>query len=379
MDDDLRDDDDGSTGPVTGSAESGDDAGHAVLIPFLGDPLPPAEAAMWAAMSTERRAKAMQRLKTLARWQDGEGDIPPAQAAADAGVSLNRFFEMAKAWREARSLSSLGTFAKSSRRTDPREVALQRIVARVIGKWPTGSVRQMAIDLGQAFEEAGGGKVGTSMLRRVVEDELRRREVEGQLGNEIQFDCGACSLLRPDDSPYTLFAVLDRGSQLLLGAALGDVADSRTGYAAAAGDALRRIDAGVFDGLPWVDAVARMALVAGLDADHWVALQARMASAGVKAPVQPSTSPKRFGRYLKPAVGDRLGRLDMWYGRTVPDDARAPKVADRSLRLDPADADAFLAVQLDEHDADRRALLAPAPDAILPDDLLVALRTLASG
>ncbi|MEG8043868.1 hypothetical protein QP164_14575 [Sphingomonas sp. LR59] len=366
MNDDLRDDDDGSAGPGTGSSESGDDAGHTVLIPFLGDPPPPAEVAMWAAMSMERRAKAMQRLKTLARWQDGEGDIPPAQAAADAGVSLNRFFEMAKAWREARSLSSLGTFAKSSRRTDPREVALQRIVARVIGKWPTGSVRQMAMDLGQAFEEAGGGKVGTSMLRRVVEDELRRREVEGQLGNEIQFDCGACSLLRPDDSPYTLFAVLDRGSQLLLGAALGDVSDSRAGYAAAAGDALRRIDAGLFDGLPWVEAVARMALVAGLDADHWVALQARMASAGVKAPVQPSTSPKRFGRYLKPAVGDRLGRLDMWYGRTVPDDARAPKVADRSLRLDPADADAFLAVQLDEHDADRRALLPRHPTRPCP-------------
>ena len=379
MDDDLREEGRAAAGPGATFSESGDDASHAVLVPFLGDPLPPAEAAMWAAMSTERRVKAMQRLKTLARWRDGEGDLPPAQAAADAGVSLNRFFEMAKAWREARSLSSLGTFAKSSRRTDPREVALQRIVARVIGKWPTGSVRQMAMELGHAFEQAGGGKVGTSMLRRVVEDELRRREVEGQLGNEIQFDCAACSLLRPDDTPYTLFAVLDRGSQLLLGAALGDVADSRSGYAVAAVDALRRIESGVFDGLPWVDAVARMALVAGLDADHWVALQARMATSGVSAPVQPSTSPKRFGRYLKPAVGDRLGRLDMWYGRTVPDDARAPKVADRSLRLDLADADAFLAVQLDEHDADRRAMLPPAPDASLPDDLLVALRMLSAG
>ncbi|HEX8554580.1 MAG TPA: hypothetical protein VF695_07730 [Sphingomonas sp.] len=320
----------------------------------------------------------MQRLKTLERWQDGEGDLPPAQAAADAGVSLNRFFEMAKAWRDDRSLRALGTFAKSSRRTDPREIALQQIVAKVIGKWPTGSVRQMAMDLGQAFEDAGGGKVGLSMLRRVVEDELRRREVEGQLGNEIQFDCSACSLLRPDDTPYTLFVVLDRGSQLLLGAALGDVSDSPTGYAAAARDALRRIDAGSFEGLPWVDAVARMALVAGLDADRWMSLQSDMASAGVKAPVQPSTSPKRFGRYLKPAVGDRLGRLDIWYGRTVPDDARAPKVAERSLRLEVADADAFLAVQLDEHDADRRAMLPPAPDARLPADVLVALRTLAS-
>nr|WP_314471486.1 hypothetical protein [uncultured Sphingomonas sp.] len=378
MGDEVRDDQDDAGVPDGVAGGSGDDANHAVLAPFLGDPVPAMEAAMWAAMSTERRAKAMQRLKTLARWQDGEGGLPPAQAAADAGVSLNRFFEMAKAWREARSLSSLGTFAKSSRRIDPREIALQRIVARVIGRFPTGSVRQMALDLGQAFEEAGGGKVGLSMLRRVVEEELRRREVEGQLGNEIQFDCAACSLLRLDDTPYTLFVVLDRGSQLLLGAALGDVSNSPAGYAAAATDALRRIGSGHFDGLPWVDAVARMVLVAGLDADRWVALQSEMASAGVKAPVQPSTSPKRFGRYLKPAVGDRLGRLDMWYGRTVPDDARAPKIADRSLRLEPADADAFLAVQVDEHDSGRRAMLTPAPDARMPEDVLVALRTLAN-
>jgi hypothetical protein len=375
---DGRDGRDGADQPAGEVDDAGDDATHAALVPFLGDPLPPTEAAMWAAMSTERRAKAMQRLKTLARWQDGEGDLPPAQAAADAGVSLNRFFEMAKAWRDARSLSSLGTFAGSSRRTDPREIALQRIVAGVIGRWPIGSVRQMALNLGRAFEETGGGKVGLSMLRRVVEDELRRREVEGQLGNEIQFDCAACSLLRPDDTPYTLFVVLDRGSQLLLGAALGDVSDSRAGYAAAAKEALRRIGSGRFADLPWLDAVARMVLVAGLDADRWVALQSEMASAGVKAPVQPSTSPKRFGRYLKPAVGDRLGRLDMWYGRTVPNDARAPKVADRSLRLEPADADAFLAAQLDEHEAARRALLPPAPATRLPEDVLVALRTLAS-
>ena len=376
MEDGLRDDGDGPDQVDPNARGIDDDGGHAVLAPFLGEPLPPGEAAMWAAMSTERRAKAMQRLKTLARWQDGEGGVPPARAAADAGLSLNRFFEMAKAWRDARSLSSLGTFAKLSRRTDPREVALQRIVAKVIGRYPTGSVRQMAMDLGQAFEVSGGKKVGLSMLRRVVEDELRRREVKGHLGNDIQFDCAACSLLRPDDTPYTLFAVLDHGTQLLIGAALGDVADSPVGYAAAATDALRRIDGGHFDGLPWVGTVAGMELVAGLDADRWVSLQAEMAAAGVRAPVQPSTSPKRFGRYLKDAVGDRLGRLDMWYGRTVPNDARAAKVADRSLRLEPADADAFLAAQVDEHDADRRAMLPPAPDARIPDDVLVALRTL---
>lgn len=355
---------------------AGNGLDHASLLPFLDDPLPTAEAAMWSAMSTDRKAKAMQRMKTLAAWNDGNGDLTATRAAADAGVSLNRWFEMAKTWRTNRSLSSLGTFAKSSRRTDPRETALQEIVGTVIGKFPTGSVRQMAMDLGEVFEASSGETVGLSLLRRVVENELRRRDVEQQVGNEIQFDCAACSLLRPDESPYTVFAVIDRGSQFLLGAGLGDVRESEAGYASAARNALRRIGSDHFGGLPWVARVARMELVAGMDADRWVGLQRTMQQAGVEAPVQPSTAPRRFGRYLKPAVGERLGRLDMWYGRTVPDKTRAPKISERSPRLDLGDAEAFLALQIEDHNGERRNSL-PASDASPPRDLITALTRLA--
>lgn len=352
---------------------------HAALTPYFGDPLPASEAAMWAAMPVDRRAKAMQRMKALTRWDGGAGPMTTAQAAADAGVSVNRWFEMAKAWRERRSLAALGTFAGSSRRPDPRQSALQSIVPEVLGPWPTGSVRQMAIKLGEASAAQGGGKVGDSMLRRVVEEELRRRDAERRLGNDIQFDCSACSVLRPDGSPYTLFAVLDRGSQLLLGAAMGDVGDSRTGHAAACRDARRRIDAKAYDGLPWVDRPSRMELVVGLDADRWTGLRDEMAAAGLSAPVEPSTKPSRFGRYLRNAVGDRLGRIDLWYGRTVPEPSRGAKVAERSLRLEAQDAEALLGAQVDHHNGDRRTSLPPSPGTVPPAELRLALDHLAGG
>lgn len=345
---------------------------------FLGDPLPAAEAAMWARMSIERRGKAMRRMNALRRWDGGNGGITAVKAAADAGVGLTRFFEMAKAWEAGASLAALGTFAKSSRRLDPREVALRMIVAGVLGPHPIGSVRQLARELGEAHILSGGERVGDSMLRRVVEFELRRRDAEGRLGNDVQFDCAACSILRADDTPYTLFAVLDRGSQLLLGAAIGDVEDSRAGYAEASVDAQRRLAAYEFRGLPWAERVVRMELVAGLDADRWADLRMRMAVGGVSAPVEPSTRPGRFGRYLRRAVGQRLGLVDMWYGRTVADD-RALKISDRSPRLGEADAKAFLAAQVDAHNADRIARLDADDGASPPDDVERVLRLIVEG
>lgn len=370
------------TGRGDRMAQTGKDgsvaADAAILSDLLGAPLPAAEAAMWATMSEERRKKAVRRMEVLRRWNGGEGDLTAVGAAAAAGVGMTRFFEMAKAWEADRSLAALGTFAKSSRRLDPREVALRQIVAKVLGPDPNGSVRRMAMKLGEAHSSSGGEKVGLSMLRRVVEFELRRRDAEGRLGADIQFDCAACSILRRDDTPYTLFAILDRGSQLVLGAALGDVADSSAGYAEACRDALRRLAAGEFDDLPWAGRVVRMELVAGLDADRWANLRPRMAAAGVSAPVEPSTRPGRFGRYLRSAVGERLGLVDMWYGRTIADD-RAPKVSDRSPRLGEADARAFLAAQIDSHDEERMGRLETVDGARSPDDVGRALRLIAEG
>lgn len=356
-----------------------DDLDVTALVPFLGEPLPTGEAAMWSSMSTERRAKALRRMEALAKWDDGNGPLTPADAAIVAGVSLNRFFEMAKGWREHRSLAALGTFAKSSRRPDAREAALQEIVGEVLGRWPTGSVRRMAADLGEAWEVKGGKPVGQSMLRRVVEHELRRRDAEGQPGADVQFDCSACSLLRPDGAPHTLFAVVDRGTQLVFGAAVGDVADSRAGYAAASLDALKRLGAGEFDQLPWAPRSLRFELVVGLDADRWIDLRDEMAASGVAAPIERSTRSSRFGRYLKRSIGDRLGRIDMWYGRTVPQPNKPPKVADRSPRLATADANAFLAAQVDEHRDERRQHFREAAGAVPPVDLIRILEGLAAG
>ena len=349
--------------------------GGADPVFWLGDPLPEKEAAMWAALSQAQRAKAIQRMTALDRWLRSDGAIDARQAASDAGVkSVTRLYEMGKAWRETRSLASLGTFAGAPKtRVGRHDATIRKALASVVSADPEGSVRKLALDL-EAASAITDDPPSHNTFRRYVEEEKRRRQQRSQAGYELMLDCSACTLTPSDTDLLTVFAILDRGTQVILGASLGDIADSRAGYAAAARDAMDRLERGELADLPWVGRMERAEIVVGQDVAAWDRVRDEAADAGVGAPLEPSTRENRFGRYLRPLTGLRIGTVVVMPKHTSGDAdvgslVRVPTpTPDHALRL---------AVEVNDYNAARVGDLKGGLPDKPPPGLLSLLRFLA--
>lgn len=327
---------------VAGEAASPDRRGvrtggdKLILAGAFGHPMPVEEKVMWDALSAEQRLTAIQRLRALLR-HEGIRATSVEDAATESGLSQNRWYEMYAAWREKRSLSAIGIAATMPRRrTLPYHNDLQRLVVSVVDADPKGSVRRLAIALGEAY----GADTGLpeddwpvyNTLRKFAEAELRRRSKEEQCGNDVAFDCCACELPHANGI-FAAFLVIDRGSRVVLGAALGDAGDSRTGYTLAAKDALDRIRRAPLDRLAWAHGLERSELVIGLDTEAWEDHAAEMAAAGLKGQLQPATKARRFGAYVRPLIGLRMGRVKFIPGRTSKEQAFAAPTTDDLARF----------------------------------------------
>ena len=294
----------------------------AVLVSALGTSPSDEDRADWLAMSPAQRQKALLRISTLRQWTDDRGDLTLETAAARTGVTAKRFYEMASAWRKRRSLAALGVFARSrdrSSRLDARAVnLLQSLLPRVVGADPTRSVDALRKSLVEQVEAVAAMsplepalRVPSKMVvRRMIERELARLGAEALAGHDVAFDC--CPLSLVDDAGYrfTLFAVVDRATGLLLGVSLGRLADSVAGFADAASDALVRIPR--LEGAGnWADATQRVELSADPNADGDALAAAITAVPGGPALGVATGTP---GRYLRAALGDRLGRAEFRAG-----------------------------------------------------------------
>ncbi len=322
---------------------------------------------MWALMSPAQQGSAVQRIRTLLLFDDPETAPAVERAAADAGVSLNRWYEMHRDWRERRSLASVGTFAAlPGTRTQSHHADLQSLVVGVVDSAPKGSVRQLALALGEALGTELGiepeKRPSYNTLRKFAEDEVRRRDREGAPGNEIMLDCCACMLPHAEGT-FVSFLVLDRGSHAVLGAALGSMADSRAGYAQAAQDALGRLTRTPLTDLHWVERVERSQIVLGADEADWSGTREAMADRGLARHLQIATSRRRFGMYVRRLLGDRIGRVRFVPGRTTSGEAHATPTADDVARL---------GAEIDLHNADL-PLVAAAAEARPPSADLIAL------
>ena len=332
---------------------------------------------MWAGLTQAQRAKAIQRMTALDRVENVDVRLDANTAAADAGMKLTRFYEVAKAWRQRRSLASLGTFAAAPRtRVSAYDAHLRGLLPEVVAADPDGSVRKLALDLEAASGLAGDARPSHNTFRRYVEEALRKRGRRASAGAELLLDCAACTLTPHDDALFCLFAVMDRWTHVVLGAALGDAADSRSGYARAAQDALRRLRAGRFDRLPWVDRMKGGVVVVGLDVEAWRNAREAFRAAGVAAPIEPSTSDDRFGRYYKSVSGLRIGRVTILPRRTPLATAAGGATPDDVI---DGDRQARLMVEVDDYDA---ACIADLPHEDVgspPADLPALLQVLARG
>ncbi|BCA58127.1 hypothetical protein [Sphingomonas sp. HMP6] len=329
------------------------------------------ELELWAGMPTDRRLATLARISVLRRWVDEPGELTAAEAAREAKVAVSRFYEIAAAWKASSTLHSLGTFAKRPGRRGSRldgDVVntIQSILPGVVASGGReAKVSRLVAQLAADPRLVGADLPHVNTLRTMVERERRRQRAEQLVGLRPGLDASACELLRPDGRHHIMFAVVDRTSRLILGFSVGEVGDSRSAYARASRDALRRISAPEAAAWPWADGTQRIDVVAGADGDALMSLRARYEAGGTGPFFGIVGTGRRFGRYLKIVAGDAVGGLRLFRARTESD-----AVSDSGLKYNDADATTAIELGVAKHNAAVMAASVaegsarPAPDTL---------------
>lgn len=342
------------------------------LRQYLGDAFCDEELQLWISMSERQRAAALQRMAAITRWLRGVDPQDVKLARADAGInSDSRFYEMAAAFSANPSLKTLGVLATAPRkRKRKNEDKIVEKVRAALDARSGESVRQIALAIQN--DSAFDTPPSYNTLRRYIDEEMRRRSRKARPGRYVGLDCCDCSMVRMDGSEYTLFAIIDRETQLILGAALGDAVDSGSGYGAAAADAIDRLDRPPLRGIAWLHRVEGFQVVVGFDRRRWEHARREFREVGISAPVEPSLRPRRFGRYLREAAGPRVGRIAMTPIRTE-------EASDRTTRRAPTPDDVRrLALEVDNHNQPRIDGLEIDAEGAVPADLVKLLQHLSS-
>lgn len=319
MDDHGDDDDGGNSGEPTPDEARLDPEGR--LRAVLGRAPGEDELILWAAMPGERRKGALARIPILRRWVEQPGEMTAAEAAAEAGLAVSRWYEVAAAWKAAPTLASVGSFARKpgrrGQRLDGDAVnVIQSILPAIVGDDKDAKVGTLVSAL-QGDERLRGMKLPhVNTLRTMVEREKRRLKAEAMVGARPGLDVTAVDLMREDGDHHLMFAVVDRTSRLILGFSVGRLGDSRTAYAEAARDALARLERADAPVLPWSDGTERIDVIIGDDANAWPPVATDYAGTGLRPAFSIVSSERRYGRYLKLVAGTTIGNLRLHPART---------------------------------------------------------------
>lgn len=323
------------------------------LVEVFGDPVPAAELRIWAAMTPAKRAQVLQRIAALDRYcgEEGKQGLTAKQAAADAGVKVGRFYQIARIWPKQRSLSSLGTFASVTgprQRYDAEVVnALQAAVTEVVKGNDGRSVAALVRLLAERSGLPAQMLPKTNTLRLFVEREQRRLRKAKLAGDEVLFDCVVTSLPRAGGEWHSLFVVIDRGTRLIMGYAVGNPQDSVRGYRAAAADALRRILAFSPSRAIWSPRLERSQLVPGIDGEALARITGSLTTEiGSSAPQMVGAS--TYGRYVRKHLGLRLGPIQLVPARTG---KKPTQGGNRGDDLVDSDAEARLELAVADHNS----------------------------
>lgn len=313
------------------------------------------ERLLWGSLSEKKRLIALERIAAFADWLDPAIAISAEEAAERANLSLSRFYRMARDWEDAdaRSLVGLGLGVKRPRKTTGSKAAGQKIAfeaaLRLVEADPQDqrSVTDLVGELARALAHELPSVPGIASLRSTVVEARRRRDSTDTVGVDVAFDLSACAMLDEGGELYVLAALIDRGTGIILGAALPDGTSARACFPPVAADALGRIDTAMGSMLPWAPHSQSCEIVSFDDEDAaWVH---HISAAVPSVNVQPAVQPRRFGRYIRRHVGEGVGNLRLlptltWSG--TPAETSAPK-----RRYGPEQAAARLAIEVDAHNA----------------------------
>lgn len=339
--------------------------------------LPERDRARWSALTKNQRAKATERLAAFQGWLTGKLTID--EAVAISGLSRSRFYRLAAIWRESPSLEALGAqvgSGASRERLDPRAVnALQAVVAEIVALNDGATVSQLVRYMIEAANLPAGCRLpGVVRLRGIVEDEQRRASAREAAGTHVLFDVSAINLPRTGGRPHIMFAIVDKGTRLILGTSVGDVPDVDEGYRLAASNAQAKI-ASSLAAAPWADRTLEIGITAGQDRDAVAEMRQRLIDSGVSANIQAKRIPKRYGDYFRKVVGPRIGRIEITPART-----EAGLALPDNGDMEPwttMEAAAAVAAAADEHNSGILMQLVQQGRDRAPDDLKRALHILA--
>lgn len=278
--------------------------------------LPDADRARWLQMTPDQRENALKRIQAFDGWHATE--LRLADAVNMSGLSKSRFYRLAADWKSSPCLEALGAFrgsATSGKALDAAAVnALQSVLPEVIRLNADASVSQL-VRLAVAKAKVPEAQLPrVSRLRQLVEHELRSQRARGQAGHIVFFDMCAIGIAQSNGRPFILFCCVDRGTGLILGSAVGTDPDAGSGYPLVALDVKKRLGSSL-SGLRWTDRMEEVDITSGTDTDDSIALVVRL-NAVLGAHVQRAAAPRRFGKYVRSAVGDQLGRFALTPART---------------------------------------------------------------
>jgi hypothetical protein len=338
--------------------------------------LPESDRGRWAELTVAQRANAAKRLRAFRAWQSGNQSLNDAVAAS--GLSLSRFYRLAAAWKATPSLAALGVFRGSGaarERLDPEVIgALQAVVKDVVMLNDGAPVSQLVRIMVERSGVEEKKLPGALRLREIVENERRRVAATGEAGHTVMFDCSAINLPQADGRPHVMFVLVDKGTRLILGAAVGPSADATDGYARVAADVRARTSNDLAN-VPWSLRASQIYLTAGLDVAAAENIVLNLREAGVRT-VQLKRVPRRYGGYFRQVIGDRIGRIAITPARTE-QGAATPDNGDMRPWTE-SEAMAAVAHAVDEHNA---GVLQDLPDGAgsrMPDDLDKTLTLLAN-
>lgn len=348
--------------------------------------LPASDKPGWQHLNALQRARVRRRLSALNEFAAGR--ISADEAAAYCEVNRSRFYAMRAAWSTQPDLASLGVKRGSGgikggrKRLDPAAVnALQAVLPRVVRMHRNAPVTELIALLQETAAIGRARMPGKPKLREMVERELARLNASGRAGDHLRLDCSAVNLAREGGRPWILFAVLDVGTQAVLGVTLLEEPDILRGHSLAARDALGRI-AGPLCALPWATKMANLEFTAGTREDDAMRLFDALWADGLKQSQmrRPSRTRKAssvYGHYLRKTIGPKLGSLEITPDRT--EDRAAVSENAKGEAWPRLDAEDFVRLQLAEHDREVVANLEAAGEASPPRDMIRALEIFAAG
>lgn len=368
-----------------------------VLAEAFGDPLPDPEARAWAALSPAQKLRAIQRLSALRRWH-GERDGWTVEDAAEAALmGKNHFYALSAKWEdeEARSLAILGVQARAPRRRKSRyddglmreiRERAEELVSREPDDptdWPAVTVVIAAIEA--RFADDDRDLPGTPTLRSVVTEARRRRMMKGALGGDIAFDICACEIPDAAGQPHVAFVCIDRGTGYIHAFRFDDPADSVAAHKRLADDVMMRGSGTPDAKFPWVERTRMVELVIGGDLEafrRWEAkLRLRIGQAGSSGPagvnLQGSNKPRRFGRYLRGALGTKIGRVKLLPARTVGKPGADPAAPLGGKGYSRSEATLRLNLEVADHNASVLALLGDGGKTAMPKPIAAVFKLIA--